>query len=204
MLKREFLKYGNIKFDEPNFIDELIDGLFLWIFPDRIKPNHLTLFRYLITPFVFYFLIIQNYYFSFFLFLLAIFTDALDGAMARIREEITRWGKLHDPLADKVLISIVGIVLITRYLDFRIITAILGLEVLTIISAINFHEKKEGDEEMGSRLPGKIKMIFQSFGLIFIFLYLIFNMPILVNFAAGLLYLSIFFSLINIFVYRAL
>jgi len=37
-------------------------------------------------------------------FLLAAFTDLLDGQVARRRGEITRFGKLMDPVADKVLV----------------------------------------------------------------------------------------------------
>ncbi len=38
-------------------------------------------------------------------FLLAALTDALDGYLARSRKEITRFGQLIDPIADKLLIT---------------------------------------------------------------------------------------------------
>ncbi len=40
-----------------------------------------------------------------FVFLLAALSDALDGYLARVRKEVTRFGQLIDPIADKLLIT---------------------------------------------------------------------------------------------------
>lgn len=71
-------------------------------------PNKLTLTRILITP-VFVLLLsvpfTGNYTLALVLFLLAMVTDHLDGMIARARRQETKFGKLLDPLADKILIS---------------------------------------------------------------------------------------------------
>ena len=41
----------------------------------------------------------------FFLFVLASFTDYLDGFLARLYKEESRFGELLDPIADKILVS---------------------------------------------------------------------------------------------------
>lgn len=43
---------------------------------------------------------------------LAVLTDKLDGVLARKYNDITEWGKILDPLADKIGISVVAIVLL--------------------------------------------------------------------------------------------
>lgn len=68
-------------------------------------PNVLTLFRLvLIVPFVL-FLYQQEYVNAFYLFLLAGFTDGLDGWLARYFSWQSPLGSFIDPLADKLLIA---------------------------------------------------------------------------------------------------
>jgi CDP-diacylglycerol--glycerol-3-phosphate 3-phosphatidyltransferase len=46
------------------------------------------------------------------IFLISAVTDAVDGYIARIRNEVTTWGKLMDPIADKILICSAFIALV--------------------------------------------------------------------------------------------
>ncbi len=67
-------------------------------------PNKLTIARVVAVPF-FIVLYWYGFYFSAFaLFILASFTDYLDGAIARKYGLITNFGKIMDPLADKILV----------------------------------------------------------------------------------------------------
>lgn len=65
-------------------------------------PNVLTILRFFIIPFIVYYLIGDNYIAAFILLTLSGLTDVLDGAIARKFNFITNFGKLIDPLADKV------------------------------------------------------------------------------------------------------
>lgn len=71
-------------------------------------PNMITLVRIVLVP-VFTFLSLRTPNVlnlpAAFIFLLAALTDALDGHLARSRKEITRFGQLMDPIADKLLIT---------------------------------------------------------------------------------------------------
>ncbi len=73
-------------------------------------PNRLTLLRVILIPFfiVFYMteLIPQPYgrYVALVIFILASYTDHLDGKIARSRNIVTNFGKFMDPLADKLLV----------------------------------------------------------------------------------------------------
>ncbi|MCI5898302.1 MAG: CDP-diacylglycerol--glycerol-3-phosphate 3-phosphatidyltransferase [Anaerovoracaceae bacterium] len=68
-------------------------------------PNKLTILRVLLIP-VFIVLLMNGYYYwSGIVFLLASFTDMLDGQIARKYNLITNFGKIMDPLADKLLVT---------------------------------------------------------------------------------------------------
>lgn len=67
-------------------------------------PNLLTLLRLFLIP-VFYSLYQKDLYlYAMLVFLLASFTDFLDGYLARKWNQITNFGKLADPIADKVMV----------------------------------------------------------------------------------------------------
>lgn len=71
-------------------------------------PNKLTVLRVLMIP-LFLFLFYQqdipyNYLWALLVFALASYTDMLDGRIARKNGLVTDFGKLMDPLADKLLV----------------------------------------------------------------------------------------------------
>lgn len=71
-------------------------------------PNVLTLIRILLVPVLVAVLLTKSQHWEWLglgLFLVAAFTDFLDGYLARRRKEITRLGQLLDPAADKILMS---------------------------------------------------------------------------------------------------
>ena len=82
-------------------------------------PNKLTMVRMFLVPVIVALLLLcetgsAGYYAAGVLFLLASFTDFLDGYLARKHNWITNFGKFMDPLADKLLVCSVLICLITK------------------------------------------------------------------------------------------
>ncbi len=67
-------------------------------------PNVLTLIRLFLVPVYIVLFVIGEKYSALTVFLLASFTDLLDGRIARKYNLITDFGKLMDPLADKVMV----------------------------------------------------------------------------------------------------
>ena len=67
-------------------------------------PNKLTIARVIAVPFFVFFYIKKMAIISLILFVLASITDTLDGKIARKYNLITNFGKIMDPLADKVLV----------------------------------------------------------------------------------------------------
>ncbi len=69
-------------------------------------PNKLTLFRIILTPFFLAAMLLQfeyHYLIATLIFAVASITDFLDGNIARKNNLVTTFGKLCDPLADKML-----------------------------------------------------------------------------------------------------
>ena len=87
-------------FDEPRpsylskitITDKFLANTVLKLFPNFVRPNFLTVFRFVSIPFIVFFLLHEDYTIGFWLFVISAFTDALDGALARTRNQITDWG----------------------------------------------------------------------------------------------------------------
>ena len=67
-------------------------------------PNALTMLRMLLIPVFWYFMMTDNMYTALGVFLIASLTDLADGYIARKYNLITDFGKLMDPLADKLMV----------------------------------------------------------------------------------------------------
>ena len=104
-------------------------------------PNILTIGRLIIVPvFVFSFFIpgIVGDLVPFFLFVLASFTDYLDGFLARLYKEESKLGELLDPIADKILVASALILLVMNGLikNYEVIAAIIILTREILISGL--------------------------------------------------------------------
>ena len=103
-------------------------------------PNYLTLLRIFIVPVLVVVLLtpvadqwlgVSGYALAIGIFLLASFTDILDGHLARRRNQVSNLGKLLDPIADKLLVSAALIVLVEKHLaPSWAVVVILGREFI--------------------------------------------------------------------------
>ncbi len=71
----------------------------------RSAPNLLTLMRLIFVPFVVVAIQQQNYKWALAIFIVAGITDLLDGLLARVLKQKTTLGQYLDPIADKLLLS---------------------------------------------------------------------------------------------------
>jgi cardiolipin synthase len=77
----------------------------------RTVANQLTLLRLIFIPFVIINVLDENYGWALLLFVAAGLSDALDGLLARWLEQQTLLGQYLDPIADKLLLSSLFLVL---------------------------------------------------------------------------------------------
>jgi len=104
-------------------------------------PNILTIGRIIIVPiFVITFFLpgLFGDLIPFFLFVLASFTDYLDGLLARLFKEESKLGALLDPIADKILVSAALILLVMSgtIKNYEVIAAIIILTREILISGL--------------------------------------------------------------------
>jgi cardiolipin synthase len=74
-------------------------------------PNQLTLLRMIFVPFVVNYLVDGHYLAALIVFVVAGFSDGLDGLLARTLHQQTLLGQYLDPIADKLLLSTMFLVL---------------------------------------------------------------------------------------------
>jgi CDP-diacylglycerol--glycerol-3-phosphate 3-phosphatidyltransferase len=178
--------------------DRILAATILKLFPAAVKPNYLTIFRFLATPIVILLIYFDYYQVGLWAFLIVAFSDALDGSMARTRAEVTEWGKVYDPLADKLLIGSMVFTIVLRYIDFYAAMAIIVLEAIIIISA--WWQKHNG-HKVEANIWGKIKMILQVAGTVFLLVAIVFDFESLLPFGKGAFYLAIAFAIISLLTY---
>ena len=74
-------------------------------------PNQLTLLRMIFVPFIVIHLVEGRYLWALIVFVIAGFSDGLDGLLARSLHQQTLLGQYLDPIADKLLLSSIFLVL---------------------------------------------------------------------------------------------
>ncbi|MGL5205195.1 MAG: CDP-diacylglycerol--glycerol-3-phosphate 3-phosphatidyltransferase [Metamycoplasmataceae bacterium] len=149
-------------------------------------PNKLTLLRIvLIIPFITFmtiFLIEGNMkfdtltydspeivwlYLSGIIFVLAMFTDWLDGLLARKNNQVTSFGKLFDPIADKVMTTSAMVFLLLFNYTFIWLVLIFILRDILVDGSRNLAAMKQLKIE--ASIYGKLKTVIQSISIIILF-----------------------------------
>lgn len=107
-------------------------------------PNILTVFRFILIPFIFISVIKHKYLTALIIFTISAITDVLDGYIARKYNYITDIGKLIDPLSDKLTQLFLLLALaILGILPWWILMIVFVKECVMIISASILYSKKD-------------------------------------------------------------
>ena len=171
---------------------------FLVLIPHAIHPNHITIFRMILTPFVLLFLHFEIYYIGIPLFVFTSFTDAIDGSLARVRKQITKWGTFYDPIADKILIGSVVLLIVISHVNPVIAIAIIMVELLLVVGG--WYKRRKG--EVGyANIWGKVKMFLEFSGVLFLLIALWSGTDLFVDISQGTLVIAIIFAVVSLLTY---
>jgi cardiolipin synthase len=127
----------------------------------RTAPNLLTLLRICLAPFLVAAILENRYALSFVLFLVAGLTDALDGPLARALKQRSMLGQYLDPVADKLLLSTLFLVLLHKGLiPARVTVLVFGRDVgILVVAAILY--AAAGRREFRPSVFGKLNTLAQ-------------------------------------------
>ena len=127
-------------------------------------PNKLTVGRMIAVPFFIAAYMMGYYPVALVLFCLASATDALDGSIARKRGLVTNFGKIMDPLADKILVySALCLFIESDLIKAWMLIVILAREF--IVAGMRTVAASEG-RVLAAGMSGKIKTVLQMVAVI--------------------------------------
>lgn len=178
--------------------DHVMRYSFVPLVPRFITPNMVTMFRIVCTPIVLWLLYLESYSIGVPFFVLVAFTDALDGSLARIRNQVTEWGTFYDPLADKILIGSVVLLVVVQHVNIIFGLFIVLVEVLIVLGGVL---RKKGGKIVSANVFGKTKMILQVLGVTLLLLALWMGFDLFIPVSVGTLSLAIVFAVISLFTY---
>ncbi|HHE38503.1 MAG TPA: CDP-diacylglycerol--glycerol-3-phosphate 3-phosphatidyltransferase [Candidatus Cloacimonetes bacterium] len=131
-------------------------------------PNLLTIIRIILVPIFIWFVfsnnIRNNIIWATIIFIIACITDYFDGMLARRMKVISNFGKIMDPLADKILVisALFAISLELHYTNIIVVIIIIVREVAVTILR-NYYIKK--NIYIAANIWGKLKTIMQMVGI---------------------------------------
>lgn len=129
--------------------------------PLSTAPNLLTVLRICLAPFLVSAILENRYELGFAIFIAAGLTDALDGVLARVLKQRTVLGQYLDPVADKLLLSTLFLVLMYKHLIPTTVTVLVfGRDVgILLVAAVLY--AVVGRREFGPSTLGKANTVAQ-------------------------------------------
>ena len=133
----------------------------------RQIPNILTGLRVIAIPFFLWCSFSDMTLIAMFIFALASITDYYDGFIARKYQIISNFGKIMDPLADKLLVLSALIVLNVAPIHYIswIVTGVIALREIAVTYMRHYYQQR--NIIIPADIYGKIKTILQLTGIIF-------------------------------------
>lgn len=98
-------------------------------------PNQITLLRLIFVPFIVIMLVDGNFGWALVLFVVAGISDGLDGLLARLLNQRTVLGQYLDPIADKLLLSTLFLVLsITHKIPWKFTVLVFSRDLMILVT----------------------------------------------------------------------
>ena len=137
-------------------------------------PNQLTLLRMIFLPFIVIDVVKQDFKWALVLFVLAGLSDVLDGLLARTLHQQTLLGQYLDPIADKLLMSTMFLVLsIEHMIPWKYTVVVFSRDVsILLISGVLF--TIAGLRDFRPSIFGKANTFAQVGAIFFVMLLLVF------------------------------
>lgn len=170
--------------------------------------NRLTICRIILVPVFITAVLYHRLNVAFLIFVIAAITDALDGYIARTRNEKTRFGAIMDPIADKMLIgsAFISFSLVSGLPEYIKMPAYVPMIVISrdviILMGAAIVQHLTGSMEIKPTILGKVTTVCQMFTIISVLLKFgysswVWNAAIVLTVISGLDYIRIASRQIN-------
>ena len=140
-------------------------------------PNQLTLVRMLFVPFIVITLVDERYFTALILFVLAGMSDGLDGLLARRLHQQTLLGQYLDPIADKLLLSTLFLVLsILHKIPWKYTVMVFSRDIAILVTSAVLYAIA-GLRNFSPSIFGKANTCAQIAAVFFVMLFQIYSVP---------------------------
>lgn len=165
-------------------------------------PNILTVLRFVLIPFAVAYMLNDQYIMAIVFICISGLTDVLDGAIARKFNFITNFGKLIDPLADKVTqLSLLGTLVLKDIVPLWILVIVLFKEAAMVAGASFLYGK---ELVVSSKWYGKaatvlfylaiiLSMVFREFNINNIFVLILYYIAVAMTIFSLIMYFREFY-----------
>ena len=163
-------------------------------------PNILTIFRFILIPVILFYIFAGNYLLAFIFFTISGITDVLDGFIARKFHLVSNFGKLMDPLADKLTqVSVLTSLVVVEIIPVWILIIVVIKELVMVIGASFLYGK---DVVVYSKWYGKLATVLFFIAIIISLINRQFNFTgILTNLDLGLYYIALVATIFSLIMY---
>ena len=166
----------------------------------KYLPNTLTIIRFLLIPVIIFYIFTGNYILAFTFFTISAVTDIADGYIARKYNFVSNFGKLMDPLADKLTqIATLTSLVMTHIIPIWILIVVLCKEFVMIMGASFLYGK---DVVVYSKWYGKLSTVLLYLAIVSSLLIKQFELPSYFDkFDFGLYYLALASTIFSLVMY---
>ena len=137
MANPHIIEDGSVSLPEVQSEEDEVEGLDpakLWTVSNAFSALRVVV----VAPTLYYIWLGPEFrWYVFWLVMVMVFSDILDGALARARNEVTEWGKIVDPIADKLAIDTIAVLLVVlKGLPVWVAAAVIGRDILIVIGGV--------------------------------------------------------------------
>lgn len=160
-------------------------------------PNQITLLRLIFVPFVIMNVMDGHYKWALGLFVAAGLSDALDGLLARALHQKTTVGQYLDPIADKLLLSSLFLVLsFTRQVPWRYTVLVFSRDLSILVIAAALYATTN-IRDFSPSVFGKMNTVAQVAAIFFVLLSKVYAIPPVLFFRMFFLYATFAFTTVS-------
>ncbi len=160
-------------------------------------PNQITLLRLIFIPFVIMTIVDGNWPWALGLLIAAGLSDALDGVLARALHQQTMLGQYLDPLADKLLLSSLFLVLsFVKKIPWKYTVLVFSRDLSIVATAVVLYATV-GFRDFRPSIFGKINTFCQIVAVFFVVMAQVLSVPLVLSLEKFFLYATFTFTLVS-------